>query len=260
MNNIVSSFDQILDFAKSYGLPLAKKRAILREYLQVKILDMIFKEKISQNLYFVGGTSLRLLRGLDRFSEDLDFDYEQYSQKDIGLLVESVYLNLKKQNVEIDLYKNITEERSYFEYRFPKLLYDLGLSLHKDEKLAIKFDFENHWKHSKRQVILLNRYGFLVQVVSIELNTLLVQKIVAYLQRPQTQARDLYDIIWLVAQGAKLDEDFIRINKLPEDLFEQAKVKFKREKTTLKNMKLRLKPFLVDKKNADKLDLFVEIL
>src|SRR3989338_2317080 len=112
MNNIVSSFDHILDFAGSYGLPLAKKRAILREYLQVKILDMIFKEKISQNLYFVGGTSLRLLRGLDRFSEDLDFDYEQYSQKDIGLLVESVYLNLKKQNVEIDLYKNITEERS----------------------------------------------------------------------------------------------------------------------------------------------------
>ena len=260
MNNIVTSFEQILDFAKSYGLPLAKKRSILREYLQVKILDMIYKEKISTQLYFVGGTSLRLLRGLDRFSEDLDFDYEKYSQKDIILLMESVYTDLKKQNIIIDLYKNKTEKRIYFEYRFPQLLFDLKLSLHSEEKLMIKFDFADNWRHKKREIILLKRYGFVTQAVSATLDIILVQKLTAYLRRSETQARDLYDIIWLVGQGAKPDEDFIARNKLTKTLVKQAKNKFIKEKSRLKNLKLRLRPFLVEEKNVDKLDLFLELV
>ena len=77
MNQIIDSFPEILDFAKNYHLPVTKKRAILREYLQSKILREIYKNKLSVNLLFVGGTSLRLLHNLDRFSEDLDFDFEE---------------------------------------------------------------------------------------------------------------------------------------------------------------------------------------
>ncbi|MBI2641409.1 nucleotidyl transferase AbiEii/AbiGii toxin family protein [Candidatus Roizmanbacteria bacterium] len=260
MNNIVTSFDQILSFAKSYGLPLAKKRAILREYLQVKILEMIYREKISRRLFFVGGTSLRLLWGLDRFSEDLDFDFQKDDQNEILSLLERVHSDLGKQNIAVELYKNITGKKSHFEYRFSRLLFDLKLSLHQEEKLMIKFDFESYWKYTKREIILLNRYGFITQVVSTSLDILLAQKIIAYLRRKDTQARDLYDIIWLVGYGAELDNNFVQTNKLPKTLIEQAKTKFEKEKNRLKDLKLRLKPFLVDEKNANKLDLFTKIL
>jgi predicted nucleotidyltransferase component of viral defense system len=56
------------------GIPADKKRALIREYLQSKILYCLYEQKEANRLSFIGGTSLRILRGLDRFSEDLDFD------------------------------------------------------------------------------------------------------------------------------------------------------------------------------------------
>lgn len=50
------------------------RKAILREYLQVKILSIIFSLPESGKLCFIGGTSLRLVYNSQRFSEDLDFD------------------------------------------------------------------------------------------------------------------------------------------------------------------------------------------
>ena len=94
MNNIVSNFDQILEFGKSYGAPLTKKKGILREYLQTKIIDIFYQEKVSVNLFFIGGTSLRLLRNTDRFSEDLDFDTIKISAKQIDKLINLAFKKL----------------------------------------------------------------------------------------------------------------------------------------------------------------------
>lgn len=67
-------WEDILKEAERRGLSSTKKRAILREFLQVKLLTALYHLSGCQNLALIGGTSLRLLRGLDRFSEDLDFD------------------------------------------------------------------------------------------------------------------------------------------------------------------------------------------
>lgn len=260
MNNIVTNFDQILEFAKSYGLPATKKRGILREYLQVKILDLIYQQKISSQLCFVGGTCLRLLYGLDRFSEDLDFDTVGFRQSQIRTMMANVYQRLVKENLTIDFYQNFTPKRAYWEFRFPNLLYELNLSHQKQEKLTIKFDFEAFWRGQKRKVVLLNRYGFLVNVVTIPLDQILVQKLFAYTKRKQTLPRDVYDIVWLTAQEAKLDKNFLKKNKLPKNLIAQAETKFKREGKKLKGLKLKLRPFLIDEKRTARLNLFPNIL
>lgn len=46
---------------------------ILREYLQLIFLSHLYANKASKNIYFKGGTAIRLLLGSPRFSEDLDF-------------------------------------------------------------------------------------------------------------------------------------------------------------------------------------------
>jgi predicted nucleotidyltransferase component of viral defense system len=51
----------------------AFKKNILREYLQYKILEILFDSKYANNLVFMGGTSIRIICGSNRFSEYLDF-------------------------------------------------------------------------------------------------------------------------------------------------------------------------------------------
>lgn len=260
MNNIISNFDQILEFAKNYSLPLTKKRGILREYLQVKVLDLIYQEKISVNLFFVGGTCLKLLYGLDRFSEDLDFDTVNIKQSQLKELMENIHSRLLQENIAVDFYQNTAARRAYYEFRFKNLLFELGLSTQSGEKLMIKFDFETFWRGQEKKPVLLNRYGFLANVVTSPLDQILVQKLFAFTKRKQTLPRDIYDVVWLRAQGAKIDKSFVRKNRLPLDLVAEALGKFEKEKKKIKTLKLRLKPFLINENYAEKLDLFPKVL
>ena len=260
MNVVVDNFDQILEFAKQYALPTSKKRAVVREYLQVKILDMIYQEKTSLHLHFVGGTSLRLLRGLDRFSEDLDFDLAEISPREVNNIVIAIHKRLKKENITVDLYQNMTARRAYFELRFKDLLYELGISQDREEKLTIKFDFEKLWQKEKKDNVLLNRYGFLTNVVTIPLGQILVQKFAAYMHRKQTMPRDIYDIIWLTAQGTKIDHEFAKANGLKKDLVKQAQGKFLTEVKKVRGFQGKLRPFLINENYIEKIGLFSQVL
>lgn len=260
MNNTIANFDEILRFAQNYGLPPEKKRAIVREYLQTKILSLIYQEKISNNLFFVGGTALRLLRGLDRFSEDLDFDavgiHSHQTQKLIGMVAH----RLQRENIIVELYQNTTVKKSYYELRFPSLLAQLRLSSNTEEKLMVKLDIENFWRGQKREIIFLNRYGLLVNVVTKSQEQVVVEKLAAYVNRQETQARDLYDLVWLLSRNIKPDITFTEKNHLPADLLGEARKKFIREQKLLVKYKAKLRPFLFDERQTDRLNFFEELV
>lgn len=260
MNNAVVNFTEILNFARMYGLPPEKRRAILREYLQTKILAFLYQEKISQNLFFVGGTSLRLLRGLDRFSEDLDFDAVGITSHQAQLLVTSVLQRLQQEDITVELYQNKTMKRSHFELRFPGLLIQLQLSPNSGEKLMIKLDIENFWRGQRRETVFVNRYGFLATIVTKSLEQMVVEKLTAYLGREETQPRDLYDLVWLLSRGIKPDLTFAKENRLPVDIMDKARKKFILESPLLSRYKIKLRPFLFDEKQVDRLDFFGELV
>jgi hypothetical protein len=167
---------------------------------------------------------------------------------------------LTQENLNIDLLKKSSGRRRYYELRFKSLLYELRISKQRDEKLRIKFDFENIWHSHSREVILLNRYGFLVNVISIPLGQLLVQKLTAYTRRKQTQPRDIYDIIWLTSHRGKIDWKFAKENNVSADLLDKAFARFASEKSLLATYKRKLRPFLVEERNVEKLDFFPKIL
>lgn len=258
MNNLVTNFEQILVFAQKQGSPTNKKRGVVREYLQTKFLAEFYSLKEANKLVFVGGTCLRLLYGLDRFSEDLDFDNLGLSAGQIKALIQEVVTRLERENIEIELRQNLKPDKTYFELRFPNLLYELKISLNPKEKLMIKIDYSNFWKGQKPAVKLLNRYGFLEQIVTNPLAQILVQKLAAYVGRLQTQPRDMYDIVWLFAQSVKVDREFMEING-KKHLLEEAKRKFETEGMK-RNIIRRLEPFLFNEKNASKIELLGEVL
>lgn len=260
MNNVMSSFSQILKFAKSYGIPVNNKRAILREYLQTKILNFIYNQNVSHNIIFIGGTSLRLLHDLPRFSEDLDFDLFQITPSSIKILMKSLVKKLTNENIDVNLYHNTTTKRYYYELRFPNLLSQLQLSNFKEEKLTIKFDYESYWTNHSKNTILLKRYGYLVNVVSIPLNQTLVQKLYAYTKRKQTLARDIFDIVWLYGQDATPDWNFAKKNKISEKIIQSAINKYKKEEISLLTFQKRLTPYLFDEKDKNKMYLFTKLI
>ncbi len=153
-----------------------------------------------------------------------------------------------------------TKKRVYFEIKFPNLLFQLKLSQFKEENLTIKLDFEKFWSTEKRQVILLNRYGILIPVVTKPLDQLLVQKLYAYLNRKQTLARDIYDIVWLISQEAKIDWTYAKKNHINKDFIDKALKKFEKEKNQLSLLKRKITPFLINEKNVEKINFFSQLL
>lgn len=260
MNQISSNFNQILQFASDYSIRSHNKRAILREYLQSKIVFLIFDQKISKNIFFIGGTSMRLLRNLNRFSEDLDFEYFDVSFEEIQTLMDNIKTTLSQENIVTELYENSTENRFYFELRFPKLLFELDITTDDNEKLVIKFDFENYWKGINRELVLMNKYGFLSNVNTLTIDDLLVQKLFAYLNRKQTMARDIYDIVWLLSLNAKLDHVFMKKNKIDTNLVEHALKKFKDEKASMSGLQRKLMPFLFEPNDVERLKFFSDLV
>lgn len=258
MTNITADWPQILEMAVGYGLPAEKKRAIVREFLQAKTISLIYSQKETQNLFFVGGTALRLLYGLDRFSEDLDFDTLDLNEEKLRKIMETVLKDLQKENIPAEIYKNFTKEKDFFELRFPDVLFSVGASPNKSEKLAIKFDFEKFWRGQTREIVLLNRFGFLVKVVTKSRDQFMVEKLAAYLGRRQTQARDLYDLVWLKSMDAEPDKKFALANGFKTDeLVAKSLAKYRREKLSV--LKSSLRSFLLNEKSVDKLDFFAEL-
>jgi len=260
MNNTIVNFDEVLRQAQDYNLPPGKKRAILREFLQTKILSLIYRENVSKNLFFVGGTALRILRGLDRFSEDLDFDAVGINPNQIQKLAETVTQGLKRENIAVELYQNATKKKNFYELHFPNLLAQLQLSSNSEEKLMIKLDIESTWRGQKRETVFVNRYGLLATIVTKSQEQVVVEKLAAYLGRQETQPRDLYDLVWLFSRGIKPDLNFAKKNHLKGNLLAEAQKKYIRERGDLAKYKAKLQPFLFDEREVYKLDFFEELI
>ncbi len=257
MSSVLTIWDQIRANMTASGVP-DKPRAMLREYLQIKALDFLYSQKGSDKLSFIGGTSLRLLANLPRFSEDLDFDNLGVDDKGVINLVRRIATSFEAENIPVELFENMQEGKTYFELRFPQLLKELGISTNPREKLMIKVDYSCQWKGQKIRTVLLRRLGVVQSIVTNNLDQVLVEKLTAYIGRKNVQPRDMYDVVWLWGQGAKIDRDFVRLNKL-DNLLGNVKSRLIQDPIT-SEMKRKLAPFLFVARDEGKLDLFPQVI
>ena len=79
-------------------------KMMLKEYLQLMILDYISTTKYAKNLVFIGGTNLRIIHGIDRFSEDLDFDCKNMTVNDFHEMTDSVLGFLKRNGLIVEVF------------------------------------------------------------------------------------------------------------------------------------------------------------
>ncbi|MGE4525773.1 MAG: nucleotidyl transferase AbiEii/AbiGii toxin family protein, partial [Sphaerochaeta sp.] len=63
---------------------------MVKEYLQCQILEYLSHTQYMEHLSFIGGTNLRLIKRIDRFSEDLDFDCKNLSFEEFQSMTDLV--------------------------------------------------------------------------------------------------------------------------------------------------------------------------
>ncbi|MBI2427113.1 MAG: nucleotidyl transferase AbiEii/AbiGii toxin family protein [Candidatus Kerfeldbacteria bacterium] len=176
----------------------AFKRPLLREYLQYKILEVIFASEYATKLSFLGGTALRIVYGNNRFSEDIDFDNFGLEDHEFDAVAQKVKAGLEAEGfkVEIDI---VGKEAYRCNVRFPNLLFDSGLSSHQEEKIRIQIDSLAHGFAYQPERKILNKFDVFTEIFVTPQDVLLSQKISAAVSRKRAKGRDFYDIVFLLS-------------------------------------------------------------
>jgi len=236
------------------------RRFLLREYLQCKLLEIIFDGPQSEKLCFLGGTCLRLIHNQQRFSEDLDFDNFNLSVVEFEKIALNIKQELNRMGYEVEI-RNVTQATYHCYIRFPNLLFQEGLSGYSEEKILIQLDTEPQHYDFKPELYILNRFEILTRINITPINLLLAQKCYAVLNRKRNKRRDFFDIVFLLGKGAKPDYDY---------LFQKTGIQNPKalQKTLLthcaeinmKEMAMDVSPFLFDPREAQKVQLFPEYI
>ena len=172
----------------------------MREYLQTLVLRSLHEREAFRPLAFVGGTALRFLHGLPRFSEDMDFSLvsaEGYAGKK---WMAKVKRDLELAGFEPQVTWNDRKVVHVGWVRLPGILRDAGLSAMPEEKLAIKLEIDTRPPAGARceRRVVTRHVTFLLQ--HYDLPSLLAGKLHAAITRRYAKGRDWYDLMWHLSQ------------------------------------------------------------
>lgn len=177
---------------------------LLREYLQAMTLRSLHEAGALGELSFIGGTALRFLHELPRFSEDLDFSWEAGSIESGSLDGSSLALKLRRdlerQGFEVDVRWKGERTVQLGWVRVAGLLHELGLAGAPQQKIGIKIEVDTDAPAGAGiESSLLRRHAF-IAVRHHDLASLFAGKVRAALTRPFTKGRDWYDLMWYLTR------------------------------------------------------------
>ncbi len=174
--------------------------SLVREYLQARILESLQDQGIFLRWAFLGGTALRFLYGIPRFSEDLDFSLIAPGQ-DSGL---GPALTQAKRALEMEGYRiecKVSDRKTVAAafVKFPGLPAELGLSPHASQTLSVKVEVDTNPPAGAGIVTSVVRRHVTLNLCHHDKPSLLAGKLHAVLSRPWAKGRDLYDLVWYLA-------------------------------------------------------------
>jgi hypothetical protein len=180
-----------------------QKTCAAREYLQARMLQTLQEMSAFRHWAFVGGTALRFLFSIPRFSEDLDFSQVRAAPpldvRDAVIRIKNGF-EAEAYSVALTIKADKTVASAFV--KFPGLLYELGLSPHPSQVVSIKLEVDtNPPAGAALETTLVRRLGMTLNLTHYDRASLLAGKLHALLTRKYTKGRDLYDLIWYLADG-----------------------------------------------------------
>lgn len=182
--------------------PQARNR--VREFLQAKVLASLQRSGAMVPLALQGGTALRFLHSIPRYSEALDFTLERPG-RDYAF---RTYLGVVRRDLQREGYgaqlTRVSDQRAVHSafVGFPGLLHELGLSGHPEESLSVKIEVDSRPPAGAVLETTVVRRHVLLRLQHHDRASLLAGKLHAILQRPCPKGRDFYDLVWYLSDPA----------------------------------------------------------
>ena len=231
-------------------------RFILREYLQFKILEIIYESNFANNLVFMGGTALRIVFNNERFSEDLDFDNINLDESKFDEITKLIVIKLKQQGYEVEI-RNVIRGAYHCHIKFPGLLKEIGLSGYVSETLMIRLDTEAQKFDYLPDRFLLNKFDVFTDIFIVPEDIILAQKFYAVINRKRNKGRDFYDIVFLLSRNVKPNYSYLEQKTGLSNPIELKKEILEKVKSlNMSDMATDVKPFLFNPNHDKKVSLF----
>lgn len=253
--NYISAF-----YPESLTANTAFAKHIVKEYIQLMTLDYLSTSQYIRKLAFIGGTNLRLVKGIDRWSEDLVFDCRDMSDEEFKEMTDAVISFLQRSGLNVIAKDKESSNLSAFRRNiyFPQLLFDLNLTGHREERFLLKIEAQDQGVEYTPVMATVKGCGFFFQIPVPPEGVLLAMKLSALLTR--AKGRDFYDAMFLLSQ-TKPDYEFFRKRHGVGNLEEfKSAVKTLLAKTNLNIKKKDFEHLLFNSRNSDKILLFGEFI
>lgn len=183
-----------------------------REILQEIVLAGLWKGNFFDQAAFYGGTALRILYGLDRFSEDLDFSLLKPNPNfAIQDFFPAVQREFEALSIPIELTQKQKRRPSSIQSAFLKTdshihALEIQLPSQRTIKIKIEVDINPPLGFQTEEKLLLQPFSFYVKTYAEpdlfagKMHALLFRK-----WRNRVKGRDFYDFEWYVRRGTRIN-------------------------------------------------------
>jgi predicted nucleotidyltransferase component of viral defense system len=192
----------------------------LKEVFQEIALLGLWRAKFFEKAAFYGGSALRILYGLDRFSEDLDFSllhkdvdfslnpYNAAITKELAAFGFTATVQTKYKQLETNIESAFIKAETKAQLLTIEAPLDIVKCMHKMQTIKIKMEVDIN-----PPGLFTTETKFLLQPIPFSVKSftepnLFAGKIHAILCRPWTtrvKGRDWYDLVWYISRNTPVD-------------------------------------------------------
>ncbi len=196
----------------------------LKEIIQEIVLLGLWRSKFYEKAVFYGGSALRILHKLDRFSEDLDFSLIKPEKAfNLKRYLDAIKSELELWGFEVHAEEKDKKNKSTIDSAFIKantlihlLKIDSNLKTHKNAVMKIKLEidlepaigFASDLKYHLHPIPFTIKTMTLPSLFAGKMHALLCRTI-----RTNIKGRDWYDLIWFVKNNIPCDLHYLQ-NKM----------------------------------------------
>ncbi len=188
----------------------------IREITQEVVLAALSRSDFFTHAVFLGGTCLRIVHGLNRFSEDLDFILREPNTK---FKLQDYLPNLITELADFGYELEVTDKDRTQTAVKKALLKDSalvkvitlkhGTKIGKMAKIKIKFEVDTNPPEGGTSELTYLYFPYATEIVTQKLPSLFAGKMHALLCRTFIKGRDWYDLLWYIRNQSAINYEFL---------------------------------------------------
>ena len=187
--------EQAIGLVQNVQAP-AEKLNILREYLQAFAMRSLHESEAYACLSFVGGTALRFVYDLPRFSENLDFSLENPTGYDPLKWLKKLKRDMTLAGFDTAISWNDRKTVHTAWVKVAGLLKETGLAAMAGQNLSIKLEIDSQPPAGAETISTVINRHLMFALQHHSLSSLMAGKVHALLTRKYSKGRDWYDLLW----------------------------------------------------------------